>query len=323
MTNCDANLLYDDDAAISISDDGSIAAFTGFVQQGSQTVNTMWIINAQTGAVLFTKTAPDGGPVQVSENGTWVAWTTGDSVVIYSSATGAVRDTIQMDWNCEAQLSDDGSYVAFAGQDKGSIYKWNAANAQYVLAFSPVPSGATQWYATSAAISSDGSGKVEGEIATFAYITDSALQARVIMYSMVDGSVLADYTSPANTALQTYATVRASGNYCGISLWGDNDDVPTAVVIAAGAAKPVFTYTTPGSMFGVDIVHDIGQSTPTQDIIYFSVAGKHTPAVSRRRQGKCMRQRYQFLTTPAPFSPPQNVMGNGGDAFTWQIVVPV
>ena len=77
-------------------------------------------------------------------------------------------------------------------------------------AFSPVPSGATQWYATSAAISSDGSGKVEGEIATFAYITDSALQARVIMYSMVDGSVLADYTSPANTALQTYATVRAS-----------------------------------------------------------------------------------------------------------------
>lgn len=49
-------------------------------------------------------------------------------------------------------------------------------------------------------------------------------------------------------------------------------------------------------MFGVDIVHDIGASTPTTDIVYFAVAGKHVPA---------------------------NEMGNGGDAFAWQVSVPV
>jgi hypothetical protein len=54
----------------------------------------MWIIDAQTGAIKFTKNlgaAGEGGPVQLSENGTFVAWTQGDSVVVYESATGKVR----------------------------------------------------------------------------------------------------------------------------------------------------------------------------------------------------------------------------------------
>lgn len=49
-------------------------------------------------------------------------------------------------------------------------------------------------------------------------------------------------------------------------------------------------------MFGVDIVQDHGASTPTNDVLYFAVAGKHVPA---------------------------NAMGNGGDAYSWRIDVPV
>ena len=41
------------------------------------------------------------------------------------------------------------------------------------------------------------------------------------------------------------------------------DDTPTAVILAAGSSDVVFNYTTPGSMFGVDIVIDHGASTPT------------------------------------------------------------
>jgi len=93
---------------------------------------------------------------------------------------------------------------------------------------------------------------------------------------MVNGALLTDYVSPANAQLQTYPTVRMSGNYAGICLWGDNADVPTAIVLSAKSAKPIFTYTTPGSMFGVDLVHDVGASTPTNDVVYFAVAGKHT-----------------------------------------------
>ena len=49
-------------------------------------------------------------------------------------------------------------------------------------------------------------------------------------------------------------------------------------------------------MFGVDILRDAAASTPTNDVLYFAVAGKHVPA---------------------------NAMGNGGDAYSWRIDVPV
>jgi len=49
-------------------------------------------------------------------------------------------------------------------------------------------------------------------------------------------------------------------------------------------------------MFGVDIVVDHAACTKTEDVLYFAVAGKHTPA---------------------------NVMGNGGDAYAWKITVPL
>ena len=279
VSNCDANLLYDDDRNIDISDDGSTVAFSAFLIQGKSMIPQLWVLDGQTGKVRYTKNlgaTGEGGPVQLSENGTWVAWTTGDSVMVIDGKTGAVRDTVSMGWNCQAELSDSGDFLAFAGEDKGSIYTWNAANSQYTLTYSPVPPGGGTWYATSAAISSDGTGTAEAELATFGYITETALGARVIIYSMVTGALLTDYVSPLNAQLQTYPTVRMSGNYAGVCLWGDNDDVPTAIVLSATSAAPIFTYTTPGSMFGVDIVHDVGASTPTSDRVYFAVGGKHT-----------------------------------------------
>ena len=193
-----------------------------------------------------------------------------------------------------AETSDSGDFVAWAGEDKGTIMKWDAVNLQYTLAFSITPPTG-EWYATSASISSDGSGAEESELVTYGWITANALQARVTIYSMVTGRLLTDYISPANTQLQTFPTVRMSGNYAGVSLWGDNDDVPTAIVLSATKPTPIFTYITPGSMFGIDLCIDKGASSPTQDTVYFTVAGKKTPA---------------------------NTMGNGGDAFAWRIIVP-
>lgn len=171
----------------------------------------------------------------------------------------------------------------------------------------------------STSVSSDGSGSAEAELASFGFIDDTSRTARVLIYSMVTGALLTDYTTPTNTQLQTNPTVRMDGNYVGVCLWGDNDDVPTAIVLAAGTSVPVFTYVTPGSsaspflsflscggelrrapfllvpphppppiaVFGVDIVHDVSASTPTSDRLYFAVGGKHVPA---------------------------NAMGNGGDS---------
>jgi hypothetical protein len=95
---------------------------------------------------------------------------------------------------------------------------------------------------------------------------------------MATGAVLSDYTTPANTQLQTSTSLKMDGSYCGVAMWGDRDDVPTAILLAAGNSTPAFTYTTPGSMFGIDVVHDVGASTPTNDVVYIAAAGKHVPA---------------------------------------------
>lgn len=279
VTNCDSDLLYDDDRFVDISDDGSTVAFSAYVAQGAKTIGTMWSIDAQSGAVRYSKTldpavAP-GGPVQTSEFGSWIAWSTGAGVMIVDGKTGNVRDTIAQG-GTQAAISDSGDYVAFAANDV-YIYQWNAATGKYAVAFQPAPSGGP-WYGTSAAISSDGSGAADKETVTVGFINANALQARVIIYSMVTGAVLQDYLSPTNAQLQTYPTVRATGDYACVSLWGDQDDVPTAIVLSANSATPVFTYVTPGSMFGVDCVVDTAASTPSNDVVYFAVAGKHVPA---------------------------------------------
>ncbi len=298
MTNCESSLLYDSDRFIDISDDGSTLAFSGWTVVGKTATAQLWVWDAQTGKLRFNKNlgsaADAGGPVQLSQNGTWVAWTSGDSVIILDATSGAVRDTIQMGWNTQAQISDSGDYIVFAGEDQASIYTWDATNKQYKIAYNPSVTGT--WYSISCAMSSDGSGAAEGELATFTWIDADALQARATIYSMVTGALITDYTTPKNAQLQTSPTVRMDGNYAGLALWGDNDDVPTCcVVLQANQNKPVFTYVTPGSMFGVEIVVDKAASTPKQDVIYFTASGKHTPA---------------------------NVMGNGGDAYAWQITVP-
>jgi len=119
------------------------------------------------------------------------------------------------------------------------------------------------------------------------------------MFDAASGALVADYVSPESAKFQTDATVRASGRYAAAVLWGDADDFPTVVVLAAGSAAapsttPLLTFTTPGSMFGVDVAVDLAASNATNDVVYVVAAGKHVPA---------------------------NVMGVGGDAYAWRLDV--
>jgi hypothetical protein len=161
-----------------------------------------------------------------------------------------------------------------------------------VTEFAP-PGPSSAWYAAGSSISSDGSGAEGGELACFSFFcgagansncSGTALQARIIIASLVTGNIFNDYFTPVNDVLQTNANVRMDGDVCGVALWGDRDDVPTAIALKAGIAAPIMTYVTPGSMSAVDVVVD-------GDNVFFSVAGRHVPA---------------------------NVMGMGGDAYTFK-----
>ena len=282
LANCSAY-------SASISDDGLFVAVSAGLQVGQpKLAPVVWGLSGQTGKVLWTQGGVDssqyGGTVKVSARGNYIAYSRADDTVeVLDARTGVSRGiAISEGWNTPAELSDDGSLLAFSGQDRAAIYAYDAATAGYKLKYDLTPSGGSSaWYSVSTSVSSDGSGAEDKELACFGFIGAGALTARVLVVSMVSGAVLSDYTSATNDQLQTNPTVRMDGKYCGVSLWGDRDDVPTAVLLAANSSKPAFTYVTPGSMFGVDVVVD-------GTAVYFSVAGKHVPA---------------------------NTMGNGGDAY--------
>ena len=77
-----------------------------------------------------------------------------------------------------------------------------------------------------------------------------------------------------------------------VSLWGNDGDVPTVVLLEKSSNTPLFTYITPGSMSAVDlnVVADASGGTT----IFLGAAGKAVPA---------------------------NKFGNGGNAFGWRITV--
>ncbi len=76
-----------------------------------------------------------------------------------------------------------------------------------------------------------------------------------------------------------------------MSLWGNDGDVPTVVLLSTGSDVPLFTYITPGSMMAVDLnVVTAGG----KDVVYLAAAGKAVPA---------------------------NQMGYGGNAYGWKITV--
>ena len=136
MTNCDSSLLYDDYRMIDISDDGSTAAFSAFIPTGTTSAPLLTVFDGQSGAVRYSKSFAAGtgaGPVMVTENGNYVAWEAGTGLQIYDGKTGVLRDTIPGAGN--AEVSDSGDFVAAGGESSVTIYKWNATNNAYSVAF--------------------------------------------------------------------------------------------------------------------------------------------------------------------------------------------
>lgn len=104
-------------------------------------------------------------------------------------------------WNTAAQLTDTGDDVVFSGQDAAQIWTWDAPTGVYKLVTSLVPPGPDAWYSESCAVSSN-SAKY-GPLVSFGWITFKALQARVTVYQVKTGKLVADYTSLPNAQLQT------------------------------------------------------------------------------------------------------------------------
>lgn len=300
VPECDVGLLYDQNLMVDFSDDGSTVAFAAYANgtYSGKIVTTArcYVFDGQTGRLRFTydlgpTVAPSDGGVSVSDTGAWVAYTNGAQVYVLDGTNGKLRDLVNLNYGIAAVISATGDYLAAASPSDGFVYTWNAAQSQYLLNKTLTP-GNGSWYPESLAISSFDT-TANGELVSFGWIDDTALQARITIHSMVTGELLTDFYTVANAKLQTVPTVRSDRDFTGAIFWGDSGDVPTCMLFKAGSSKPVYGYITPGSMFGVDVVVDT--ITPTETTVFLVAAGKHVPA---------------------------NEFGNGGDAFAFEITVP-
>lgn len=298
ISNCQASVLSAQNQNIDISDDASTVAAAVFVNSTAGVVIQVVVLNAQTGSVQWTWTAPAGKTqylwgISTSDTGLFVAASINNNAYVLDTSNKVVRAIVPLDTSFvnAAAISTAGDILATAGADHVSVYSWS--NNKYVLSNSFAPSG--QWYASDLDLQSPVAGTA---MVTVAWRDGPALTTRITSYDVATGNLVIDYTSATNQRLQNVATVRGYGSYVLATSWGDINNVPTIVLLQASTTStpssvPVFSFVTPGSMFGGDLAVD--SSNAGHDLIYVAAAGKHVPA---------------------------SVMGNGGDAYFFMVTNP-
>lgn len=214
-------------------------------------------------------------------------------------ATGALRGA-PIPSEFAAYVSDSGAFVAAVGASSAFIYSWSGSAYAVAQTIAP-PAGCEDGcrYPWDVAMSSSDAAV---EYAVFGFIDAGATQTAVAAFALTAGAtptLVANWTSAKNAKLQTNPTIRCDGEFIAVATWGNEGDVPTVVLLQAataaitGATAPLFTFTSPGSMFGVDVV--VAARTASATTLMLAAAGKAVPA---------------------------NVMGNGGDAYGWRVTVP-
>ena len=126
--DCDATLLYGGTRLVDVSDDGSVAAFSGLLFPSRPASPALFVLNAQTGRLRFNDTLPpgaNGGSLSITSGGGYVMWSTSFGLYIYDAATGAQRANIKH-WG-GAALTDSGSFVATCDMDAAPIWAWDGA----------------------------------------------------------------------------------------------------------------------------------------------------------------------------------------------------
>jgi len=303
LPGCSSDLGGGTYVGLESSDSGNLVAFFCVHTNGSAVTSRVYGVNGQTGAAWFadlgTGIKAGQGQVQVTGDGGWVLLVNEGGVPtpntatawIFNGATGALRGNITIPFFITAAISDSGNYVAVGDDPVVHVWQWSAAAGAYAPAYDLTPpAGPKGWIPWDVQMTT---GPDAAELVIVGAISGDVLTVQVTAWALVGGAQTTNWVSATNARLQENPTVRADGAYIGVSLWGDAGELPTVVLLKSGAAAPVMTAVTPGSMFAVDLAVD--SSTAQQDVVYITAAGKHVPA---------------------------NVAGNGGDAFAWRVVVP-
>lgn len=271
---------------IAASDDGRSIAVLGYGADaaGGNLTARAYLLAGQTGALAWTYdlgAREQAGQGDIAIGREFVCFINDDSVPSPNSAqmhvlavpSGALRAEVQIPFFIAGAISDDGDYVAVQNFThlKGSepwVLRWSAAAGTYDLLHRlALPPDGTEYDLWDISIPAGPSTYVAlGWISAI----PSAMALRVTAHDLATGALLTDWSAPRNTQLQNNPTIRTDGAFIGLGLWGGDAGAgaPTAVVLKAGSNDTVFSASSPGSMFSVDIALDRGA-------LFLTTAGKH------------------------------------------------
>ena len=222
------------------------------------------------------------GNVQVSTDGAFVLFVNEQgkptpnsaTAFVLDGATGQLRDSVAIPFFICAAISDDGAFLAVGDDPAVHVFAWDAGSAKYKAAYdvSPPPGlGAVPWDVQTSA------GPDADEMLVVGYISGDVKSVQVAAWSLASQALVVNWNSKTNKQLQENPTIRADGDYIGVSLWGDTGEAgyPTVVLLKRGSDAAIFDYVTPGSMSAVDVNV---VTTGGQDTIYLAAGGKAVPA---------------------------------------------
>ena len=271
---------------IAASDDGRSVAVLGYGADapGGNLTARAYLLAGQTGALAWTydlgaRERAGQGDIAIGRD--FVCFINEDSLPnpnsaqmhVLAVATGALRAEVQVPFFIAGAISDDGQYVAVQNFTHllGSepwVLQWSAGTGAYELLHRlALPPDGTEYDLWDISIPAGPASYVAlGWISAI----PSALALRVTAHDLASGALLTDWSAPRNTQLQNNPTLRTDGEYIGVGLWGGDAGAgaPTAVVLRAGRNDTVFSATSSGSMFAVDLAVEAGA-------LYLAAAGKH------------------------------------------------
>ena len=228
---------------------------------GAPATARAYALDGQSGAVLwFFDLGPTiqagQGDIQITADGSWVLFVNENgqptpntaTAYVLNGATGAQRGAnITVPFFITAAISDSGDYVAVGDDGFLHLLAWEADIGAYTDAPTPrltPPQGAEGWIPWDLQMST---GSDSDEYVICGAISGDVYTVQVTAWGVVNGSQILNWVSATNAdKLQENPSLRADGAYIGVSLWGDNGNDPTVVLLKVGAENPVFNFTSPG-----------------------------------------------------------------------------
>eukprot|EP01106_Pelomyxa_sp_JSP_P013584 TRINITY_DN4101_c0_g1_i8.p1 TRINITY_DN4101_c0_g1~~TRINITY_DN4101_c0_g1_i8.p1 ORF type:complete len:345 (-),score=91.26 TRINITY_DN4101_c0_g1_i8:164-1198(-) len=271
--------------AIALADNGLIAAVVTVMPDAySMNARAYWFPNGDLSEKPMTYDSPNQTSaldVELSADGSVLAYVAGTRVVVLDTTTAAVRLDYSYGFSDDAMcLSGDGSLLGH-GFQSFYLIKWDPSTSTYKLLWTTAKSG---FYVANCALSADSSTMV---------VTYMSANYKTNYWEVYDvrgttKTMLWSYTTTPSTAtgqdIPYYVSIAPDGSVFAVASWGDTQATnPQIQLFTSTTPTPFFTQKTPGSMFALDLSKD-----KTTGEVYVVAGGKHVHA---------------------------NVMGYGGDLF--------